>query len=75
MHRRQFCGLFVAALLAPLAAARADERHEEFCEHLEREEHELRERLEHERDPRDREEIEHRLREIAEQREHDCFHR
>ncbi|HXY99180.1 MAG TPA: hypothetical protein VEI03_04215 [Stellaceae bacterium] len=75
MHRRQFFGLFAASLLAPAVAARAEEGREEFCEQLDREERELRERLDHERDPRDRDEIERRLREIVEQRERDCFRR
>ena len=73
MRRRQFFGLVGAFLAIPVTGALAEDRRE-FCEGLEREEHELRERLdrEHDLDREERERIEHRLHEIQEQRDRDC---
>jgi hypothetical protein len=73
MLRRQFFGLMATFLVVPVMAARAEDRREQ-CDGLDREERELRGRLDHEhdldRDERDR--IEHRLHDIAEQRDRDC---
>lgn len=73
MRRRRFFGMVGALLAAPRASAEAQDRRE-HCEALDREEHDLRARLDHERDlDRDeRDRIDRRLHEIAEERRRDC---